>query len=445
MGVDNIPNEFYINCPQVFIILISNFINAVLNHQFVPECLLDSKIIPLLKGKYLDFSISDNYRPITISNTISKVIESVLYARMSENLNCVDNQFGYREKSATDMCIITLKECINLYNCQNTPVFMCFIDVRSAFDRVSYWKLFTKLLNRGVPVALVKILAFWYNNQSLKVLWNGYLSRTFFMNNGIRQGALTSPFLFNVFCNSLNIALNNSSLGCCIGNETLNNLSWADDMVLLTPSSHALNEMLVICDEFAADHMILYNTKKTKCMVIQSRSCLIRTLPVIKLSGKILNYVKEFTYLGHIISDDLTDDADILNQNRKMCARGNMVARKYKAGNVEVKRTLFQAFCYNIYGCALWANFRLGNINRLRVNYNNILRQMLNVRRYESASQMFVSHNLRGFQALRRFACYSLMSRVVESDNALVRIVVNSNARPFSPIWRMWNNLLYAI
>ena len=221
---------------------------------------------------------------------------------MSDRLRCSDNQYGYKEKSATDMCIFTLKECINTYNSLDTPVFICFIDVRSAFDRVSYWKLFTKLLKQGVPAALVKILAFWYNNQSLSVLWNGILSHKFHMTNGIRQGALSSPFLYNVFCDSLNVELNQSSLGCCIGNNALNNLSWADDMVVISPSSHALNEMLTICDNFANEHLILYNTKKTKCMVVQCKGCIIRNLPEIKLSGKVLEYVKEFTIHTLVIS-----------------------------------------------------------------------------------------------------------------------------------------------
>ena len=116
--------------------VICNFVNTVINHQFVPESVSDSKIIPLLKGKYLDFTTSDNYRPITISTTISKIIENVIYTRMSDRLRCADNQYGYKEMSATAMCIFTLKEFINMYNSLNTPVFICFIDVRSAFNRV---------------------------------------------------------------------------------------------------------------------------------------------------------------------------------------------------------------------------------------------------------------------------------------------------------------------
>ena len=263
------------------------------------------------------------------------------------------------------------------------------------------------------------------------------------MNNGIRQGALTSPFLYNIFCNTLNVELNNSGIGCCIGGDTLNNLSWADDMVLLAPSSHGLNDMLCICDAYAENHMVLYNTKKTKCMVVKCRSCNLTTVHDIKLSGKILKYVDEFNYLGHIISNNLSDNADICNQNRKLCARGNMVARKFKAGSITVKRTLFQAFCYSIYGFALWSNYNAGNLNRLRVNYNNILRRMMNVRSYESASQMFVTHHLRGFWELRRYACFSLMRRVIESDNELVTRVVNSDARALSPIWNTWQEVLY--
>ena len=133
----------------------------------------------------------------------------------------------------------------------------------------------------------------------------------------------------------------------------------------------------------------------------------------------------------------------MLHYSTEYIKQVDMIARKYKAGGVEVKRVLFQAFCYNIYGCALWSQYKHCNINRIRVHYNNILRQMLNVRPWESASHMFVSHNLRGFHALRRYACYSLMSRVMGSNNALVTLVVNSDARATSSTWNMWHNILY--
>ena len=138
----------------------------------------------------------------------------------------------------------------------------CFIDVKSAFDRVSHWKLFQKLLHRGVPKQIINTFVRWYTEQSLYVSWGGASSAEFFMSNGIKQGAVASPHFFNLVFDSLNEDLNAAGVGCCIGSNIVNNLSWADDLVLLTPSAHALSDLLKVCDKFAFDNLIIFNTKK---------------------------------------------------------------------------------------------------------------------------------------------------------------------------------------
>ena len=87
--------------------------------------------------------------------------------RTSNFLHTEDNQFGFKPKHSTELCIFAIKEVIQYYNQLNTPVFVCFIDIKSAFDRISYWKLFSKLLNRGVPLYLVEFLEYWYSEQLL--------------------------------------------------------------------------------------------------------------------------------------------------------------------------------------------------------------------------------------------------------------------------------------
>jgi len=67
------------------------------------------------------------------------------------------------------MCIFALKEILDLYKSHNFTIFMCFIDASKAVDRVNHEQLFYKMLNRGVPKFLVRILAFWYAHQSMQV------------------------------------------------------------------------------------------------------------------------------------------------------------------------------------------------------------------------------------------------------------------------------------
>ena len=443
IGLDGIPNDFYRYCDLNCTIFLSLMCNAFVIHEYLPQNVTEGKIMPLLKGKLLDITSSDNYRPITISASMSKVIERVLYNRIVQHLGCEDNQFGYRDKSSTDQCIFTLKTVIENYHRLGSPVYACYVDVKAAFDRVSYWKMFTKLLKRGVPKKIVNILQFWYTNQSLCVAWGDQLSHKFYMNNGIKQGALLSPYFFNAYVESLNQMLNDSRLGCCIANNPMNNLSWADDLVVIAPSSHALAGMMKVCDRFAEEHLMIFNTKKTKCMLFNNKNCNITEVPTIKLSGRTLQFVAEFTYLGHVISGDRSDDADILNQNRKLCARGNMLIRKFKSCSMDIKSVLFRTYCSSIYGMALWHRHRASSLNRLRVNFNNILRRLANRPPWSSASELFVSLGLKGFHEIRRTSCHSLSSRLHSSSNSLVQQLLHSDAYWTAPLRRRWNELLY--
>ena len=56
-----------------------------------------------------------------------------------------DNQFGLKEGHSTDHCIFALKNILQYYKSNNSPVYSCFLDASKAFDRVNYWTLFRKV------------------------------------------------------------------------------------------------------------------------------------------------------------------------------------------------------------------------------------------------------------------------------------------------------------
>ncbi len=128
-------------------------------------------------------------------------------------------------------------------------------------------KLFCKLLDRSFPLYIVKFIAYWYSNQEMLIRWGAHLSVPFRVSNGIKQGGIISPLLFNVYIDELSANLNNTRVGCYAGDAVINHLSYADDMVLLAPSARALKTLLKECESYAASNDIIYNTGKTKCMV----------------------------------------------------------------------------------------------------------------------------------------------------------------------------------
>ena len=72
-------------------------------------------IVPVIKDKVGKVGSSDNYRPIALASTISKVLKKIILDRIIHLVGSSDNQFGFKPKFGTDMYIYVLKEIINDY------------------------------------------------------------------------------------------------------------------------------------------------------------------------------------------------------------------------------------------------------------------------------------------------------------------------------------------
>ena len=92
----------------------------------------------------------DNYLPIAVTSVASKKLKLLLLSRMEKHLYTECNQFGFKTKHGTDMCVFTLKQVIEYYMLQGSPVYVCFLDASKAFDRINHWTLFSKLIDRNV-------------------------------------------------------------------------------------------------------------------------------------------------------------------------------------------------------------------------------------------------------------------------------------------------------
>ena len=193
----------------------------------------------------------------------------------------------------------------------DSSVFSCFLDASKAFDRVCHKALFEKLESRGVPRYIIRILVYWYSNQRMCVRWGNGLSNFFTVSNGVRQGGILSPYLFNLYMDDLSVELNKVNIGCCIGNTTVNHLMYADDLVLIAPSAGGLNSLLKICGVFGTINAVKFNPVKSKVMIFRSNLLSKSNLPNFCINNEIIRETNKVKYLGHFITNDRSDDEDM--------------------------------------------------------------------------------------------------------------------------------------
>lgn len=242
--------------------------------------------------------------------------------------------------------------------------------------------------------------------------------------------------------NDLSVKLNLSQAGCCIDNVFINHLFYADDLCLLAPSPGGLQVLINICYEFGMEHDIIFNSSKSVCMVTKPKRYRLN-IPCMYLGDTLINYVEHVKYLGVFIADSLSDDKDIMRQVRSLYARANTLLRKFYNCSYEVKLTLFQSYCVNMYCPYLWTQYTVRSYQKIKVAYNNVFRMLLGYSKRDSASTMFATNGIDSFDAMFRKNTYKCMQRLSESSNVIIRCLVNSYSVRAGPMWSKWITSLY--
>ena len=334
---------------------LSQLFKAFIIHGYIPDIFLSCTLIPLIKDKKKSKLISKNYRLIAISSIMLKLMDLLLLDLFGINLSAANMQFGFQTKSSTSLCSWTLRESINFYINQGSPVYVCMLDMTKAFDHVRLDILFHKLKNR-IPGLFLRFLIYTYTNQQCTVKWDGSVSSSFTIGNGVRQGAVLSPVLFNLYMDELFTVLRESDIGCKIDQFYYGCIGYADDFCLLCPTRSGLQKMVDITKDYCDHHGITISTdvnvekSKTKCLCFNNDS----NLEHIILYGRPLPWVDSHMHLGHTIHINERNDCDILIQRAEFIS--NIHALYQELGNIppQIFLSLVNIYFTSFYGSVLW-------------------------------------------------------------------------------------------
>ena len=375
-GPDGITPGIFELLPAEWITFIATLFCAIFTDRY-PESWNFAKLKMLFKkGSKSD---CNNYRGISLINSISKLYDYVLCNRLTLWFKPHREQAGAQSKRGCLEHIVTLRLLMDLCVRKKKKMFIIFVDFSKAYDRVPRKALMETLRNLGCGRIMLQALISMYK-VSKSILGMAVITAI----AGVRQGSPTSCFLFTIYINNFVRMLKER----CDSDGFLgwmHTLLLMDDMVIMATNKDKCIQKATILLDFCQQYGMVLNESKTKIMVVNSTADEIQRLEVTSSDKQLrctIEICNSYTYLGSIFTSDgkvLSALQKHVENKQKHLLKFVSFLRKNADVPFNVKKKVFNAcFVSSLsYGCESWINVNTKIVERL---YHSAIKALLNVR-----------------------------------------------------------------
>ncbi|UYV72918.1 hypothetical protein LAZ67_10001175 [Cordylochernes scorpioides] len=320
----------------------------------LPQDWKTATIIPIKK---LDKSADDpkNYRPISLTRH-----------------GTIDQLLFFTQK---------VKDAQNRKPTNHTIA--AFLDLTQAFDKVWKNKLITKLYKHfKIDGKAITWINDFLKNRYIRVKYNGTLSKTFKLYQGLPQGSVLSPTLFTLFIAGIEEKISHkTNIGL-----------FADDIILWSSNTNwkkaerDLNKTLFHLEKLANKHKLEFNPQKSDTCLFTTDKKLYKIRPKIILKEQQVQYNKHPKYLGYILDPEINSSKHIEDVIRK--GRDRLKILKYISGRewgadattlkltyTSLIRPILE-YGYQIYGTASETNLK--SLERIQLSAARIITGLRN-------------------------------------------------------------------
>jgi Reverse transcriptase (RNA-dependent DNA polymerase)/Endonuclease-reverse transcriptase len=358
-GVDGVTSEMIKYGGAVLDVRLLQLMNACFKSGRAPEEWKCAVIVPLYKGKGDKYDCK-NYRGISLLSVTGKLYGRMVIGRVQKvtQESISEVQCGFMPGRGCSDQIFTVQQLIEKCEDVGKKLFVAFVDLEKAYDRVNRSMLWSVLDEYGVKGRLLGAVKAMYEGSKACVRMNGGLSEWFEVSRGVRQGCVMSPWLFNIFmdkCIRMAESMAASESGIKMDLLILKMLLYADDAVVVAESAEELQSMLVSLEESTRSMDLKINGGKTKIMVFNGEN---DDANNVMLNGEKLERVNEFVYLGRMFQENGSLDGEI---NRRVQAGRRVVGAMAGLARSEVLSTKAKLAVYNsvlvptmLYGSESW-------------------------------------------------------------------------------------------
>ena len=358
---------------------ITRLINATICTGYFPQILKKGNIF-LIPKDLKKLHDPTKYRPITLLETFSKLIERIISNRLKNHIEgrqVNPNQFGFRPNKCTENIIFLAAYYLDLYTLKNKKTASVSLDITKAFDKVWHSGLIYKLFTQYQLPELTKILlTHFLIGRQYQITHRNKLSFTFTSSAGVPQGSVLSPTLFIMYTNDTPSPLNNTTL----------TMHYADDITTLiqAPTFTCLNKRIAKeithLDHYQAMWLIQTNKTKSKIVLYKQHANKVKQYEPIKINNETIPFAPSTNILGVTFDNQLNFKKHI-NHKYKLANNTLNKLKKFTSLHPKLQYQIFQTLSLSqiMYSTTPLIHPMQYGIKKVQTLQNKALRQIYQI------------------------------------------------------------------
>jgi hypothetical protein len=455
-GVDGLGSTFVKGCLKGILEPLISLFRGSLDKGVVPMDWKSANVTAIYKKG--DRSKPANYRPVSLTSNVSKIMERIIKEEivklLERNHSIGNSQHGFRRNRSCLTNLLTFMEKVAEDLDSGEPVDVVYLDFQKAFDKVPHQRLLAKLNEIGVRGKVLEWIADWLRGRKQRVVINGEASEWENVLSGVPQGSILGPLLFIIYINDIDMGITNSILKFADDTKVYGKVGTMQDVENLK------KDLETLC-RWSSKWQMSFNVDKCKVMHLGKRNEKVEyQMDAVKLVE-----TEEEKDLGVVVSKNFK----VSRQCAKAAKKGNqmlgMIKRTIMSKKKKVILSLYKAlvrphleYCIQAWRPHLAKDIELLEKVQRRATrmieecrgkeYNERLKMLrlttLETRR-ERADMLEVFKILKGFEAINGDIFFKVQhSKTRGHSMKLYKERVNKNVLKFSfgnRIIDKWNKL----